>query len=206
MSRVAAIILAAGRGSRFGEAPKLLAPLEGRPLVRHVTEAVLASRVRPVLVVVGHKAGEVEAALHGLDLQIISNPDFAEGLSTSLKAGFAALPAEADGALVLLGDMPRIGPRLIERLWNGWVEAGSPAAAIPTCGGRRGNPVLLSRQLAGEIRDLKGDAGAGRMLRGRADVIEVPVEDPAILLDIDTREALADLSDNAGPGPLSAGF
>lgn len=190
-SDIGAIVLAAGRGTRFGEAPKMLAALAGRPLVRHVAEAALAGGLRPVLVVVGHRAEEVGAALDGLPVALVENPAFAEGLSTSLKAGAAALPAGLGGAFVLLGDMPLVGAGLIGRLAGAWREAGRPAALVPTYGGRRGNPVLLGRAILDRVGTLSGDAGAGRLLKSETGILAWPVDDPAVALDIDTPEALA---------------
>ena len=187
---VAALILAAGRGTRFGEEPKLLASLEGKPLVRHAADAALASSARPVILVVGSRAAAVRAACSGVAVEVVLNSAFADGLSTSLRAGFAALPAQIEGALILLGDMPRIGAALLDRLVSAWGQAGRPPALVPTYGGRRGNPVLLSRVLAPEIAALSGDEGAGRLLRGRADVVEFPVDDEAVATDVDTPEAL----------------
>ncbi len=191
--RVAALILAAGRGSRFGEAPKLLAHLDGRPLVRHVAGAALASRAAPVAAVTGHRGEEVAAALAGLDVRIVRNAAYADGLSTSLRAGFAALEPEADGVVVLLGDMPRVTPALVDRLVDAWDGAGRPPAAVPVVQGRRGNPVLLSAALAPAIAELTGDAGAGPLLRWMAGVLEVAVEDEGALADVDTPKALAAL-------------
>lgn len=193
MSAVAAIILAAGRGTRFGEAPKLLAELDGKPLVRHVAEAALASSARPVIVVTGHRAGQVEAALIDLPVILCPNRAHAEGLSTSLKAGFAALAPGVEAAVVLLGDMPRVGSALIDRLIRRWSDS-RPAAVVPVVGGQRGNPVILSMALRDDIEALTGDAGAGPLLRRRADVVEEAIEDPAAVYDVDTPEALAALS------------
>ena len=193
-ARVAAILLAAGRGTRFGEAPKLLAELDGVTLVRHAAEAALASSAHPVLVVVGHRAAEVTGALADLPVTIVSNPAYADGLSTSLRTGFAQLPSEVEAAIVLLGDMPRVTAGLVEALASFWRDAGKPDALVPTFGGRRGNPVLLSTRLAGAIAALTGDAGAGPLLRGLPDVREMPVEDPAVTLDVDTPAALAGLA------------
>jgi molybdenum cofactor cytidylyltransferase len=195
MSGVSAIILAAGRGSRFGDAPKLLADLDGKPLVRRVAEAALASRTAPVLAVLGHRATEVGAALAGLPVAIVPNPAYAEGLSTSLRAGFAALPAGAEGAVILLGDMPRIGPALIDGLLAAWAGSREISAVVPTHAGRRGNPVLLARTLAPAVAALTGDAGAGPLLRARTDVLQWPADDPAVLEDVDTPAALAGLRD-----------
>jgi molybdenum cofactor cytidylyltransferase len=190
MSEVAAIILAAGRGVRFGPDPKLLALLDGKPLVRHVAEAAVRSAAKPIIAVTGHKADDVEAAIGPLPIEIIRNSLFAEGLSSSLKAGFAALPPEAGAVIVLLGDMPFITAQLIDELVSAWETTGRPAALIPTSGGRRGNPVVLSRMLEGAVRELSGDAGAGRILRDHPEVVEWPVRSQAILQDIDTQDAL----------------
>ncbi len=119
LSEIAAIILAAGLSSRFGAGPeetKLVVPLWGKPLVRNVAEAALASRARPIIVVTGHAAAQVEAALKNRDLSFISNPDYRTGLASSLKAGIAALPETAAGALILLADMPCVSVSLIDRL------------------------------------------------------------------------------------------
>jgi molybdenum cofactor cytidylyltransferase len=190
MSDVAAIVLAAGRGTRFGREPKLLARLGGRPLARRVVEAAAGSIADPVIVVTGHRADEIEASLQGLTIHIVHNASFAQGLSTSLKAGFAALPAKVKAAVVLLGDMPLIEADLINGLVNGWREMGQPAALVPTLNGKRGNPVVLSRELESMVNGLSGDAGAGPGLRGRNGVVEWPTTNPAILQDIDTQDEI----------------
>lgn len=190
MSGVAAIILAAGQGVRFGQEPKLLATLDEKPLVRHVAEAALASAARPVIAVLGHRRAEVYEALEDLGVIAVDNLVYRDGLSTSLKAGFAALSPEAEAAIILLGDMPRVKAAFINRLIDAWCTADRPSAAVPTFGGRRGNPVLLSRVLAPEIANLTGDTGAGPLLRSRSSVLELMVDDPAILQDVDTPEAL----------------
>lgn len=186
--RVAAILLAAGRGTRFGPEPKLLAPLDGKPLVRHAAEAALASRAAPLLVVVGHAAEAVRRALAGLDLAFVDNPDYAQGLSTSLKAGFAGLPGEADAALVLLADMPGVGAALIDRLVAAYART-RPVAVVPLAGGRRGNPVILDQRLASAVAELTGDRGAGPLLRERDGVVEVAIDDAGALDDVDTPDA-----------------
>jgi molybdenum cofactor cytidylyltransferase len=191
MSDVAAIVLAAGRGTRFGDEPKLLARLGGKTLVRHVAEAAVGSSVDPVMVVTGHRSGEVEAELRELPVQILYNAFFAQGLSTSLKAGFAALPKKTRAAVILLGDMPFVKADLIDGLVAGWRERGGPAALVPTLNGWRANPVVLSRDLQAVIENLSGDVGAGPLLRGRSDVLEWPTTDPAVAQDIHTREVFA---------------
>jgi molybdenum cofactor cytidylyltransferase len=197
MSDVAAIVLAAGRGTRFRSNLKLLTPLNGRPLVCHVVEAAVTSSAKPVIVVTGHRAGEIEASLEEFPIQGVRNPAFADGLSTSLRAGFAALPPHTRAAVVLLGDMPLIKASLIDTLVSAWRAMGEPAAVVPTVNGQRGNPVVLSHDLKGVIEGLSGDTGAGPILRGRTDVVECPVDDPAILRDVDTIDDLGMMSPDA---------
>ena len=193
MSGVAAIVLAAGQGTRFGGEFKLLADLDGMPVVRRAVDAALTSTARPIIVVLGHRRAAVAQTIHDLDVTIVENPGYRDGLSTSLKSGFAALPPEAEAAIVLLGDMPRVNGSLINRLIDAWRAAERPSAAIPTLGGRRGNPVLLSQALASELMNLKGDVGAGGLLRSRSDVLEVETACDAIFQDVDTPEALTAL-------------
>jgi molybdenum cofactor cytidylyltransferase len=193
MSDVAAILLAAGRGTRFGEEPKLLAQVGGKALVRHVADAAVYSTASPVIVVTGHRADAVQEELKGLAIQFVNNPLFADGLSTSLKAGFSALAPEARAAIILLGDMPLVTSGLINALVSGWHESGEPAALVPTLDGQRGNPVVISRALQTAIESLFGDIGAGLILRGRPDVVEWPTADKAVVEDIDTREEFGKL-------------
>jgi molybdenum cofactor cytidylyltransferase len=188
---IAGVVLAAGRSSRMGGPNKLLAEIGGKPLVRIVTDAVLASRARPVVVVTGHQRERVEAALAGLPVQFVHNPHFAEGLGTSLKAGIAALPGEPDGAIVCLGDMPQVDAALIDRLIGAFDPEGGALVVIPAIDGKRGNPVVWSRRFFPDLMAVEGDVGA-RYLIGRYTeaVAEVPVTGKAALTDVDTPEAL----------------
>jgi molybdenum cofactor cytidylyltransferase len=189
---VAAVILAAGRSTRMGGPNKLLAELAGKPLVRAVTEQALASCASGVIVVTGHQAGEVEKALAGLKVKFVRNPDFAAGLASSVKTGIAAVPANADGAVVCLGDMPLIDARLIDRLIEAFAPDRGDLIAVPVSDGRRGNPVLWSRRFFTELMALDGDIGARHLIARHAEAVaEVPVEGHAAFLDIDTPEALA---------------
>jgi molybdenum cofactor cytidylyltransferase len=190
---VAAVILAAGRSTRMGGPNKLLAELAGKPLVRTVTEQALASNASGVIVVTGHQAGEVEKALAGLKVKFVHNPDFAAGLASSVKTGIAAVPANADGAVVCLGDMPLIDSRLIDRLIEAFAPDRGDLIAVPVSDGRRGNPVLWSRRFFTELMALDGDIGARHLIARHAEAVaEVPVEGHGAFLDIDTPEALDD--------------
>ncbi|MCK2053568.1 nucleotidyltransferase family protein [Methylobacterium sp. 37f] len=185
------ILLAAGRGTRFGMEPKLLQALGGQPLVRHVAEAALGSGLGPVVAVLGAHADRVGAALDGLDLVRVANPDYAQGLSTSLRAGLAAFPVEVAAVLVLLGDMPRVTPQHLTGLAEAFREADpAPSAVVPVHGGQRGNPVLLNRSRLGPaLATLTGDQGAGRLLAGRTDVLEIAM-DVGVTQDVDTPAGL----------------
>jgi molybdenum cofactor cytidylyltransferase len=189
---IAALVLAAGRSTRMGGPNKLVAEIGGKPLVRIAAEQALASRAKPVIVVTGHQRERVEAALAGLPVRLVHNPDFADGLATSVKAGIAAVPAAADGALICLGDMPQVDAALINRLIAAFAPEQGALAVIPTINGQRGNPVLWSRRFFPDLMAIEGDTGA-RLLIGRYGeaVIEVPVTGAAALTDIDTQEALA---------------
>jgi molybdenum cofactor cytidylyltransferase len=192
--RIAAVVLAAGRSTRMAGTNKLTAKLGGKPLVRIAAEQALASRAASVIVVTGHDRERVEAALAGLPVRLVHNPDFAQGLGTSLRAGIAAVPAEADGAVVCLGDMPRVDAGLIDRLIAAFAPDRGALAVVPTIDGQRGNPVLWSRRFFPDLMAIEGDVGA-RQLIGRYGeaVAEVPVSGRAALLDVDTPEALAGL-------------
>jgi molybdenum cofactor cytidylyltransferase len=198
---IAAIVLAAGRSTRMGEANKLLADIGGTPMVRGVVEAALASKARPILVVTGHQAASVRAALGGLDVTFVDNPDYAVGLSSSLKAGIRAVPGDCDGALVLLGDMPRITAAHLDNLIAAFRAEPGSVISVPTHDGRRGNPVLWPRAHFAEMLQLEGDAGAKRLLAAHADdVREVDLGTDAIFADVDTPEALAEVREASHPG------
>jgi molybdenum cofactor cytidylyltransferase len=190
--RIAAVVLAAGRSTRMGAINKLIAEIGGKPLVRIAAEQALASRASPVIVVTGHQREKVEAALDGLPVRLVHNPDYAEGLGTSLKAGIAAVPAEADGAIVCLGDMPQVDSALIDKLIAAFDPERGALVVVPSIGGRRGNPVLWSRRFFPDLMAVQGDIGARHLIGAYAEaVVEVPVAGEAALIDVDTPESLS---------------
>jgi len=199
MIKVAAVVLAAGRSSRFhaaggAEETKLVATLDGKPVVRHVVEAALTSSARPVVVVVGYARGAVEAALARLPATIVFNPDYATGLASSLRAGLTAVPADVGGALMLLGDMPRVEAALIDALIDAFEARPNTQAVAPVLGGRRGNPVLLSRTLFERAAALEGDEGARPLLAAlpEDDVVEIAASSSGVAFDVDTPSDLPD--------------
>ena len=188
--RVAAIVLAAGKSSRMG-ANKLLADIAGKPMIRHTMEAIAASHVRGIVVVTGRDAAEVNAALAGLAYTEVHNPHYADGLSTSLRTGLAAV-GEVDAAVVCLGDMPRVSAPAIDKLIAAFSPVDHRAICVPTFSGERGNPVLWSARYFEAMRELTGDKGARELLNDFSDdVVDVAMPDDAVLDDIDTPEALA---------------
>ena len=197
---IAAIVLAAGRASRMGS-NKLVAELDGEPIVRRTVRAVLASQAQPVVVVTGHEADAVCGALAGFYVELVHNPRFADGMSTSLRVGLAAV-GEVDGALVCLGDMPRLTAAHLDAVIAAY-RAGEPTEiVVPTCDRKRGNPVLWPRRYFAEIAGLTGDVGARALIDRHAEHVRlVAIDDPAILLDVDTPDALAELRHGGSPGP-----
>jgi molybdenum cofactor cytidylyltransferase len=192
--KIAGIILAAGKGSRMGGG-KMTALLHDKALVRHVADAAVASKLDPVIAVLGHDADHVAKALDGTGVRIIHNSDFAEGMATSLKAGIAALPAKIDAALILLGDMPQITLLIIRQLLDAFHANPYAAAIVPMVGNQRGNPILISRKLFQQVMTLEGDVGARKLLAKAGDaVVEIIIDDAAVLTDVDTLDALEQLN------------
>lgn len=179
----------------MGALNKLLIVIDGKPMVRHTVEAVLAAQLAPVVVVTGHQHEQVEGALQGLPLNFVFNSEYASGLSTSLKRGLAAVPAECDGALVALGDMPRVSATDIEQLVNAFNPVEGRSIIVPTRHGKRGNPVLWGRQFFSEMSDISGDVGARHLIGAYPEAVaEVEMESDGVLTDIDTPQALARLT------------
>jgi molybdenum cofactor cytidylyltransferase len=171
----------------------------GRPLVGHAVAAALDSGVERVYVVVGHDGEAVAAALAGLPVVIVHNPEHERGMASSLRAGLRALPAGIDGVLVCLGDMPQVRAEHLDRLIAAFAPGEGRVICVPTCRGRRGNPVLLGAEFFAELEGLTGDQGGRRLLGAHAErVAEVAVDDPGVLCDVDTPRALAGLR-NASP-------
>ncbi|EJW11639.1 putative MobA-related protein [Rhodovulum sp. PH10] len=202
--KIAAVVLAAGRSTRMGGPNKLLAEIGGRPMVRIAVETALRSKAAPVVVVTGHQEREVRAALAGLPVAFAHNPDFAEGLSTSVKAGIAAVPADVDGAIVSLGDMPQIDPGLIDRLLAAFDPEKGALIVIPTVAGKRGNPVVWARRFFADLAGLTGDVGARNLVAAYQEAVaEVPVDGAAVFTDVDTPDALEAVRAGAG-GPAES--
>ena len=191
---IAALVLAAGRSTRMGH-NKLLARLaDGRTMIEHTVDHVLATSAWPVLVVTGHDDAKIRATLAGKPVRFVAAPDYALGLASSLHAGLKALPPEAGAALICLGDMPLIPPDVLERLVTAFAPKEGRDIVLPSFQGQRGNPVLWGRRFFSELLALTGDAGARQILHKHMEfVAEVAVESDTVLRDFDTPEALETL-------------
>jgi molybdenum cofactor cytidylyltransferase len=195
VSRVGCVLLAAGRSRRYGRSNKLLAPFRGQPLLWWALDAACGAHARPIVIVTGHERSRIEHSLqqyrrcrrHCPRWILAFNRRFRQGLATSLQSGLHRLPADTDGAVVLLGDMPGITPRLIDALCAA-LQRGDDAV-VPVADGLRGNPVLLGRPLFARAMQLRGDQGARRLLANSQKLRKITTEE-AIALDIDRRRDL----------------
>ncbi len=186
-----AVVLAAGLSSRLAPVNKLLMSLGGRPAIRHVVQTALDAGLDPVTMVVGHDREALCAALEGLPIRFVGNDGYAEGLASSIRAGLAAIAAEVDAALFLLGDMPLIAPRHLGPLLAAFAPAKGRSICIPTYRTKRGNPVLWSAPYFPRLLELRGDQGARVLFQDLTDqIFEVEMPDDAVLVDIDTQAAL----------------
>jgi molybdenum cofactor cytidylyltransferase len=182
---VAAVVLAAGGSERMGM-PKQLLPIEGQPMVRRVAQAVCEAGLAQVIIVVGAYAEAVEQALRGLPVEVVSNDTWAEGLSSSVRAGLGALRPEVHAALMVLADQPALTPGLLQSLVTRYRSTGARIVA-PFSRGQRGHPVLIDRTLFPELMAVQGDQGGKNLLaRLKVEIERVEWDDPVDLQDVDT--------------------
>ena len=188
---IAAVVLAAGAGRRFGEGAKQLARVRGRPVLEHALRAASGARqVSPVVVVLGAHAQTVRAGVDLRGARVVVCEDWDEGMAASLRAGIAAA-GDVDGVVVLLGDQPFITAQVVARVADAWSDRVDAVRA--GYDGVPGHPVLLTRRLLPRARELRGDVGFRDVLRGVV-VRSVEVGHLASPVDIDTREQLEALT------------
>lgn len=191
MSSVSAIVLAAGSSQRMGSVNKLLLPYDGRPLVRHVAETIAASAADEVIVVVGHEADRVRAALAGLPVRIVHNEWHAEGMTTSIQAGVGAASPDSAGFMICLSDLPLIESADLDHLITAFRDAGDERGiVVPVFEGQRGNPVLFASAYRSEMLAHDEPEGCRNLIRRHRDcLIRVEMPNDHVLRDIDTPEA-----------------
>jgi molybdenum cofactor cytidylyltransferase len=180
----------------MGPVNKLVAPFDGRAMVRVVVDELEGSSVRPVVVVTGHEAGRVEKALAGTDVRLVHNPEYRQGLSGSIRAGLTALPESVQAAVICLGDMPLVTSVHVDKLVAAFDSAEGREICVPVFEGKRGNPVLFARRFFEEITAVRGDVGARHLIGEYEEyVCEVAMDDRAVLVDVDSPQALREIED-----------
>lgn len=187
---VSAVVLAAGMSSRLGR-PKQLVSLGSRPLLEGVLDAIRGSKVRGVVVVLGHESDEVARRVRLRPAErVVVNPDYSRGLSTSVKAGIRAVSPGASAVLLVLADQPFLSTALVDRIVDAYLASAARVVA-PTRRGLQGNPVLVDRSLFPEVLGVEGDVGAKPVIaRHRDETVFIEVEEQDALLDVDTEEDL----------------
>jgi molybdenum cofactor cytidylyltransferase len=190
--RIAAVVLAGGLSSRMGS-NKLLSDLNGQALIKHTIDRLSKAAIDEIVIVTGHEADQVRAALKNHKLRFVHNADYAQGLSTSVKAGIAAAQ-EFDAAFVCLGDMPLIEASDLNRMIAAFNAAEGRTLVAPVLGRKLGNPVLWGQEHFVGLMALTGDRGARSLIESHRDqIVEIAVSHDGILLDADTPEALAEI-------------
>ncbi|MFQ5765718.1 MAG: NTP transferase domain-containing protein [Rhodospirillales bacterium] len=184
--RIACIVLAAGQSSRAGPENKLLKEIDGRPMILKVVDTVLETPARPVIVVTGHEAPRIDALVRETEATTVRNRKYKHGMGTSIARGIDALPPDAHGTLVCLGDMPHVGAETIRRLIGAFDPHGGREICVPATGGRYGNPVLFGQRFFLALRTLDEDRGGKSLVADNAGMVfEVEVGDEGIFVDDD---------------------
>lgn len=191
---VVGILLAAGTSARFEAGNKLLAAVDGEPVVRRAARSLLESHLDRVIAIVGFEAERIRDAIAGLDLEIVENPAFTDGQSTSVRAGVEAARDDADAILFALGDMPFVAPDSVTALVRAY-RAGAGSALAAAFEGERGNPVLFDARYFDALATISGDSGARDVLLGSDDAALIETGDPGVCRDVDTIDDLDGIRD-----------
>lgn len=189
---VVGVLLAAGESERFGGSNKLLVDVDGEPMVRRAARTLVAADLARVVAVVGYEADRIRTALDGLALELVENPDYAAGQSTSVRVGTrVAREAGAAAVCYALGDMPWIDPGTVDALVRAYrADAGDPLAAAYR--GDRGNPTLFDQRHFDALEDVSGDTGGRALLLSDEHAALVETGDPGVRRDVDEPADLAD--------------
>ena len=198
---ISAILLAAGESKRMGQ-PKQLMEWQGKTLLQHSLESLINSAANEIILVLGHEADRIRETLPALPIKIVINPDYKQGMASSLGKGLLAMDPGSEAFLVLLADQPGIGPEIINTLIRTFQQADpKPGIVRPVYRGQRGHPVLIGVRYLREALQLQGDVGARRILINHPeDILEIDVDQDAVLKDIDTPEEYQRYTKRAGPG------
>jgi len=195
--RVAGVILAAGSSSRIGEVKQLLG-FRQTTLLGQVVENADGCLLNEVILVLGHRADEIQKALRFEGVRVVINEEHVQGQSTSLRAGLSNVSEDTDAVMFILGDQPLVGPEVMNALIDGYCRT-KASIVLPTHRGRRGNPVIIDRMLFPRVDSLTGDVGARVLFEECAEAIaEIEVEDDSIHFDLDTWEDYEELKGREG--------
>jgi molybdenum cofactor cytidylyltransferase len=198
---ISAIVLAAGESRRMGR-PKQMLAWQGKTLLRHVLESLINSNADEIILVLGHEAEAIRKGLSEFQIKVVINPDYKQGMASSLRQGLLAMDPGSEAFLVLLADQPGIGPDIINRMIREYKQANPKRGIVrPVYRGLRGHPVLIGIQYLQEARQLQGDVGARQILIDHPDdILEIDVDQDAVLKDIDTPEEYRKYTKGTGPG------
>ena len=189
---ISAVILAAGESRRMGKQNKLLLPVGGEALLVKFVKSVCDSDVDQVLVVIGHEAEKIKMELNNFSLSFVYNPNFSEGMTTSIKSGVKDVSPDCDGFLICLADMPFINTPEINKLIHAYVrnrKKENRLIIVPVFQGNRGNPVLFSCEFRNDILEHKKESGCKEIIMNNSESVkEIEMDDDNILLDVDTHE------------------
>ena len=189
---ISALILAAGESKRMGKQNKLLLPVCGEAMLVKLVKSVCASDVGQVLVVIGHEAEKIRHELNHLTLRFVYNPNFSEGMTTSIKSGLKEASPSCDGFLICLADMPFVNTTEINKLIHAYVQnriKEKRQIVVPVFHGHRGNPVLFSSEFRNDILEHKKESGCKEIIiKNSESVKEIEMEDDNMLFDVDTLE------------------
>jgi molybdenum cofactor cytidylyltransferase len=182
---ISAILLAAGQSKRMGRLKQLM-PLEQSTIVEEAVDNLLGSAVDEVIVVVGYKAEDVMAAIAARPIKLVTNPDYEQGISTSIIAGLNMVQSKVQAVMIALGDLPLIDSQTINTLIEEFCNH-DKGIAFPTYQGKKGHPVIFAIKYKGELLKLKGDVGAREVIKCHPDdVLEVEVASESVVADFDT--------------------
>src|ERR1700680_456909 len=193
---ISAIVLAAGQATRFGQCKQLMR-LGEKALLQHVLDNLAQSKIDEVVVVLGARADEIREQIQFGKARVLMNPDYANGMSTSIQAGLRAI--NSDAAMIVLADQPRVTSRTLDLLIDEYRRS-KPSVVIPTFNGFRGNPVIVDRSLFAEMMEIRGDIGC-RSIFGNHPVHMLPVDDRGGITDIDTIEDYEHLAPHPALAP-----
>ncbi len=197
---VVAVVLAAGRSLRMGPKNKLLEKLGGKSILHHVITALQESQIKSIVVVLGHEAAKIKNDLEGEDVTYVMNPDYKQGIGTSISAGIRSVAKSARGALIMLGDMPVISAKTIDKLVNDFNRNSQAEIVVPTYEDQPGNPVLWSNRFFPQLSSLSGDRGGKPLIEKNTDVVSFcSVDSESVHLDVDNSDELERLRATVGP-------